>query len=121
MLPRRARFRAWKFGSACARPWRLFRFGVQTLQPAVPQIREDTDAEQLPRGTRVTLHLKEDAAEYADDGRLGALIKQYSECIAIPIKLWAKRWAATGPAPASASLWLTLKLYLDTLCRTLLM
>jgi Hsp90 protein len=61
------------------------------------QIREDTDAEQLPRGTRVTLHLKEDAAEYADDKKLGALIKQYSEFIAFPIKLWAKRWAISGP------------------------
>ena len=40
----------------------------------------------------MTLHLKEDAAEYADDKKLGALIKQYSEFIAFPIKLWAKRW-----------------------------
>lgn len=64
---------------------------------ADPQIREDTDAEQLPRGTRVTLHLKEDAAEYADDKKLGALIKQYSEFIAFPIKLWAKRWVPPDP------------------------
>ncbi len=55
------------------------------------QIKEDTDGEPLARGTRVTLHLKEDAAEYADDKKLGALIKQYSEFIAFPIKLWAKK------------------------------
>lgn len=55
------------------------------------QIKEDTDGEPLARGTRVTLHLKEDAAEYANDKKLGALIKQYSEFIAFPIKLWAKK------------------------------
>ncbi len=57
------------------------------------QIREDIDGEPLTRGTRVTLHLKEDAAEYASDKKLGSLIKQYSEFIAFPIKLWAKKCA----------------------------
>lgn len=47
----------------------------------------------------MTLHLKEDAAEYADDKKLGALIKQYSEFIAFPIKLWATRWVASDPGP----------------------
>lgn len=59
-------------------------------------MREDTDG-GVARGTRVTLHLKEDAAEYADDKKLGALIKQYSEFIAFPIKLWAKKCATTFP------------------------
>ena len=46
-------------------------------------------ASSLERGTRITLHLKPDALELADDKKLGALIKQYSEFIAFPIKLWA--------------------------------
>jgi heat shock protein beta len=54
------------------------------------QIREEV-GDDLPRGTRVTLHLKEDAAEYADERKLAALIKQYSEFIAFPIKLWSKK------------------------------
>ena len=62
--------------------------------PCMPQLAEDTDGEPLERGTRVTLYLKDDAAEYADDKKLGGLIKQYSEFIAFPIKLWAEKCAA---------------------------
>jgi heat shock protein beta len=54
------------------------------------KVREAPEA-GIPRGTRLTLHLKEDALEYADDAKLGALIKQYSEFIAFPIRLWAPR------------------------------
>lgn len=42
----------------------------------------------LKRGTRVTLFLKEDAKELCDDKKLGQLIKQYSEFIQFPIRLW---------------------------------
>lgn len=45
------------------------------------------DASELKRGTRLTLHLKTDAWEYADANKLGALIHQYSEFISFPIKL----------------------------------
>ena len=55
------------------------------------QLAEDAEGDRLERGTRVTLHLKDDAAEYAGDKKLGALIKQYSEFIAFPIKLWAEK------------------------------
>lgn len=41
--------------------------------------------------TRVTLHLKDDAAELADPAKLSALLKQYSEFIQFPIELWASR------------------------------
>ena len=41
------------------------------------------------RGTRVVLHLKEDAAELADPIRLARLIKQYSQFIQFPIKLYS--------------------------------
>ena len=41
--------------------------------------------------TRVTLHLKDDAAELADPAKLSALLKQYSEFISFPIELWTSR------------------------------
>ena len=61
-------------------------------EPAVAhvQVKED-DAADLQRGTRITLHLKEDAKDLADAQKLGALIKQYSEFIQFPIKLWASK------------------------------
>ncbi|EIE19325.1 heat shock protein Hsp90 [Coccomyxa subellipsoidea C-169] len=53
-------------------------------------IRED-EAKDLPRGTRITLHLKDDATELADAAKLGDLIKQYSEFIQFPIRLWSSK------------------------------
>lgn len=41
--------------------------------------------EREERGTRVTLHLKEDAAEFADAWRLQSLIRRYSDHIAFPV------------------------------------
>lgn len=41
--------------------------------------------ERAARGTRVTLHLREDAAEYADEFRLRTLIRKYSDHIAFPV------------------------------------
>jgi molecular chaperone HtpG len=37
------------------------------------------------RGTTITLHLREDAAEFADDFRLRSLIRKYSDHIAFPV------------------------------------
>ncbi|MGH7249277.1 MAG: molecular chaperone HtpG, partial [Pseudomonadota bacterium] len=39
------------------------------------------------RGTAVTLHLKEDAAEFTDPARLRAVVKRHSDHIAVPIVL----------------------------------
>lgn len=50
-------------------------------------IYEDTDGEPLQRGTRLTLHLKDDAQEYLDEGKLKDLIKRYSQFINFPIFL----------------------------------
>ncbi len=48
---------------------------------------EFTIAEQadLPRGTRIVLHLREGDDEYLDEHRLGAIVRKYSDHIAIPI------------------------------------
>ena len=40
-------------------------------------------------GTQITLHLREDAAEYLDDFRLKHVVNKYSEHISIPIKMLA--------------------------------
>jgi molecular chaperone HtpG len=51
--------------------------------------------ERAARGTRVTLHLREDAREFADDLRLRTLIRRYSDHIAFPV-LMRKQDAKTG-------------------------
>jgi molecular chaperone HtpG len=43
--------------------------------------------EQAARGTRVVLHLKEDAKEFADGFRLRSLVRRYSDHIAFPVRL----------------------------------
>lgn len=53
-------------------------------------IAKDTVSD-LVRGTRLTLHLKEDAAELADTVRLQRLIKQYSQFISFPIKVYSPK------------------------------
>ncbi|KAF5832971.1 heat shock protein 90C [Dunaliella salina] len=54
------------------------------------KVTQETDS-SLKRGTRVTLHLKEDAAEFADPVKLSRLIKQYSQFISFPIKLYSAK------------------------------
>jgi molecular chaperone HtpG len=43
--------------------------------------------EQAERGTKVILHLKDDASEYASDWRLRSLVKKYSDHIAVPVEM----------------------------------
>jgi len=50
-------------------------------------IGEDSRGNSLGRGTEITLHLKEDAEEYADFGRLEKLVSHYSEFITHSIYL----------------------------------
>jgi len=46
-------------------------------------------ADKAGRGTIITLHLKEDAAEFLEEARLRNIVKTYSDHIAIPIVLAA--------------------------------
>jgi heat shock protein beta len=52
-------------------------------------IKEDPDAETNPlgRGTKVTLHLKDDCKEFTEPDKLKELVKKYSEFINFPILL----------------------------------
>jgi heat shock protein beta len=46
-------------------------------------------SEQLSRGTRITLHLKEECEDLCDPAKLCALVKTYSEFISFPISVWS--------------------------------
>jgi HSP90 family molecular chaperone len=45
----------------------------------------------LKRGTRIVLQLKDGAEEFAEDSKLTALVKTYSEFISFPIEVFAKQ------------------------------
>jgi heat shock protein 90kDa beta len=52
---------------------------------------KDPRGDTLGRGTRVTLHLKDDAAEYLEQDKIKNLIKKYSEFINYPIKIYTSK------------------------------
>jgi heat shock protein 90kDa beta len=54
-------------------------------------VTKDPRGDTLGRGTRVTLHLKDDAAEYVEQERVKNLVKKYSEFINYPIKLYLSK------------------------------
>merc|ERR1711920_613468 len=45
----------------------------------------------IGRGTRLTLHMKEDMSEYLEESRLKDLVKKHSEFIGFPIKLYIEK------------------------------
>jgi molecular chaperone HtpG len=44
-------------------------------------------AQKIDRGTQIVIHLKEDAAEFADESRLRTIIKKHSDFVPFPIYL----------------------------------
>ncbi|MBV6633728.1 MAG: molecular chaperone HtpG [Alphaproteobacteria bacterium] len=53
------------------------------------------EATDTPRGTRITLTLREDAEEFAEDARIREIIHKYSDHIALPIRLGMAKDGAT--------------------------
>jgi len=50
-----------------------------------------TSEENLGRGTKIVLHLKEDQAEFLEERKLKDLVKKHSEFIQYPISLWTTK------------------------------
>lgn len=64
-------------GEDAAHAWESDGLGSFTVEPA----------ERDAVGTTITLHMKDDAAEFLEKYRLSSIIRTYSDHIAIPIKL----------------------------------
>ncbi|KAJ6752644.1 HEAT SHOCK PROTEIN 90 FAMILY MEMBER [Salix koriyanagi] len=54
-------------------------------------VTRDDNGEQLGRGTKITLYLKEDQLEYLEERRIKDLVKKHSEFISYPIYLWTEK------------------------------
>jgi len=54
-------------------------------------IKRDTSGEPLHRGTKITLHMKDDQLEYLEERRIKDLVKKHSEFINYPISLWTTK------------------------------
>ncbi len=47
-----------------------------------------SDIEKADRGTEITLHLRDDEKEFADDWRLRSIVSKYSDHISIPVEMF---------------------------------
>ncbi|KAL0708385.1 hypothetical protein Bca4012_074811 [Brassica carinata] len=55
-------------------------------------VKEETDPQLIiPRGTRITLHLKRDDKGFADPERIQKLVKNYSQFVSFPIYTWQEK------------------------------
>nr|QWE91200.1 heat shock protein 90 [Placidida sp.] len=67
--------------------WESSAGGSFTVRP----LEESEQPEDLKRGTRIVLHLKEDQQDFLEDRKLKDLVKKHSEFISFPVKLRVRR------------------------------
>jgi molecular chaperone HtpG len=65
------------------------------------------DIEKQERGTRIVLHLKVDASEFANDWQLRSIIKKYSDHIAVPVQMREYKPAANEGEEQAIGEWET--------------
>merc|ERR1719317_1742106 len=54
-------------------------------------VKTDTDGEQLGRGTKIVLTMKEDQADFNDEKKIKDVVKKHSQFIGYPIKLTVQK------------------------------
>merc|ERR550534_2920051 len=54
-------------------------------------VKTDTEGEQLGRGTKIVLTMKEDQAEFNDEKKIKEVVKKHSQFIGYPIKLTVQK------------------------------
>merc|ERR1719454_2397011 len=54
-------------------------------------VKTDTDGEQLGRGTKIVLTMKEDQAEFNDEKKIKEVVRKHSQFIGYPIKLTVQK------------------------------
>ena len=80
MIAEKVRVRTRSYAEESGWEWESDGTGSFTVTPV---------EETLPRGTEVTLHLKEDAKEFASSWRIKDIVKRYSSFVPYPIRLGA--------------------------------
>jgi molecular chaperone HtpG len=64
--------------------------------------------ERAARGTDVSLHLREDAAEFLDRWRISSIVSKYSDHISLPIEMRKEVWDQDAGAMRQTDEWETL-------------
>ena len=77
MIADRVEVRSRSYNEATGHAWQSDGSGSFTV----------AEAADLPRGTEITLHLKEDARDYAQSWKLNEVIRRYSSFVPHPIKV----------------------------------
>merc|ERR550519_1362732 len=54
-------------------------------------VKTDTEGEQLGRGTKIVLTMKEDQADFNDEKKIKEVVKKHSQFIGYPIKLTVQK------------------------------
>lgn len=64
-------------------------------------------AEKTTRGTEIVIHLREDAAEFADEWKVREIVKRHSDYVSFPIYLEKKEGGEEEPTPLNqqTALW----------------